>query len=269
MGDSISPSGDAPPPARVRSVREGAAGGAGLDQSLIYLAQLAAASLPIRTMLTKVAEYAVLAIPGAEGGGLTLIAEDGAETLVYTTQFVSDVDAIQYGLRQGPCLTAASEGLTVLSNSLGEDERWPQFGPQVVGLGVHSALSLPLIRPDRLVGTLNIYARQRNAFSSRSADLGQQFAVPAAIAVRDSHVLHYVREAATRLETALATRAVIDQAIGILIDSAGVSSKEAERRLRAASQATQRVLRDVAQDVLAEVERRNQQAASDEPESPA
>jgi GAF domain-containing protein len=266
MGDSISSSGDTRPPDRVRSTREDADASADLDQSLRYLAQLSVATLPIRAMLTKVAECAVLAIPGAEGGGLTLIADDGAETLVYTAQFVSEVDEIQYGMRQGPCLTAASEGSTVLSNSLGEDERWPQFGPQVVGLGVHSALSLPLIRPGRVVGTLNIYARQRNAFSSRSAELGQQFAVPAAIAVRDSHVLHHVRETATRLETALATRAVIDQAIGILIDSAGVSSKEAERRLRAASQATQRVLRDVAQDVLAEVERRNRLAASDEPD---
>ena len=59
--------------------------------------------------------------------------------------FVVQVDAIQYGINEGPCITAAAEGRTMRSGSLSADRQWPRFGPRVGRLGVHSALSLPLV----------------------------------------------------------------------------------------------------------------------------
>ena len=69
--------------------------------------------------MTRVATYAVQAIPGADGAGLTLLEENRADTIVATAPFVSEIDDIQYGMRQGPCITAAREGRTVISGSLG------------------------------------------------------------------------------------------------------------------------------------------------------
>lgn len=223
-----------------------------LAGSLRELSKLATKELPLREMLTRVAEYAVHAIPGAEGAGLTLIAEDRSETLVSSTQLVSDVDAIQYGIRQGPCITAAGEAKTVLSHSLGEDARWPAFGAQVTRLGVHSALSLPLIAPERVVGAMNIYARRKDAFDQRSANLGQLFAVPAAIAVQNAQVLAQARALAQQLQTALDTRATIDRAVGFLIGRDKISSAEAESRLRARSQQRDVSILEVAAMTLAE-----------------
>ena len=60
---------------------------------------------------------------------------------------VSEIDDIQYGIGQGPCITAAREGQTVMSGSLGSDPRWRKFGSTVARLGVHSVLSLPLVHP--------------------------------------------------------------------------------------------------------------------------
>jgi GAF domain-containing protein len=255
VGGDNSAGRDGSGPGRDRLAAESSRESADLVASLHALSVLANAELPLEPMLTKVAEYAVQAIPGAEGAGLTLIAEDMSETLVATTPFVSQVDAIQYKIRQGPCLSSASDGVTVLSRSLGEDRRWPEFARQVVALGVHSALSLPLLSPERVVGTMNIYARRRDAFDTRSAALGETYAIPAAIAVQNSQVLTRARQLTTQLEKALATRAVIDRAIGVLIGRDGLSTEDAEHRLRATSRAEGVTMRQGAEAVLRRVQR--------------
>jgi hypothetical protein len=88
-----------------------------LASSLRGLSVLSAGRLPLTEMLTRVARYAVQAIPGADGAGLTLIEEHRADTIVTTAEFVAEVDAVQYGLGEGPCITAARDGVTVISGS--------------------------------------------------------------------------------------------------------------------------------------------------------
>ena len=56
-------------------------------------------------------------------------------------------------------------------------------------LGVHRAMSLPLIAPDGVVGAMNVYAHGKYTFDDRAAELGEIFATPAAIAVQNAHVL--------------------------------------------------------------------------------
>lgn len=97
--------------------------------------------------LVRVAELAVQAIPGAQGAGLTLLEADRPQTVVATAGFVRQVDDVQYSLGEGPCVSAAATGRTVTSGNLGGEPQWPHFGPRVGRLGVHSALSLPLLLP--------------------------------------------------------------------------------------------------------------------------
>ena len=152
-----------------------------LRESLAGLSQLASNRLPLEAMLTQVATYAVQAIPGADGAGLTLLEHNRADTIVATSPFVTEIDDIQYELGQGPCISAAREGRTVLSGSLGGDPRWPRFGGRTARLGVHSVVSLPLVTPDGVVGAMNVYAHDKNAFDERAAELGQIFAAPGRI----------------------------------------------------------------------------------------
>jgi hypothetical protein len=116
-----------------------------LRESLLALFRLASDRLPLEDLLTQVATYAVQAIPGADGAGLTLLEQDRPETIVATAPLATEIDDIQYGMDQGPCISAARDGQTVLSGSLGGDSRWPRFGGRVARLGVHSVVSLPLI----------------------------------------------------------------------------------------------------------------------------
>ena len=83
---------------------------ADLRDSLASLSRLASGNLELESLLTRVATYAVQAIPGADGAGLTLLEEDRADTVVATAPFVSEIDDIQYGIGQGPCISAAGRG---------------------------------------------------------------------------------------------------------------------------------------------------------------
>jgi GAF domain-containing protein len=227
-----------------------------LRQSLTALSRLATGQLELKEVLTRVAEFAVKAIPGADGAGLTLLEERRGDTIVATAAFVREVDAIQYGIGEGPCITAAAEGRTVRSGSLGGDRTWPRFGPRVGRLGVHSVLSLPLLTPDGVVGAMNVYAHPKDAFDDRAALIGELFAVPAAIAVQNAQVLAQTKYLAAQLQAALTNRAVIDQALGIVMSRAGCTAEEAFDRLRTLSQTGNQKLIVVAHSIVDEAVRR-------------
>jgi GAF domain-containing protein len=240
-----------------------------LRESLASLARLASDRLTLEAMLTQVATYAVQAIPGADGAGLTLLERDRADTIVATAPFVTEVDDIQYAMDQGPCISAAREGHTVLSGSLGADSRWPRFGGRVARLGVHSVVSLPLITPDGVVGAMNVYAHDKNAFDDRAAELGQIFAAPAGIAVHNAHVLAQTQRLADQLQSALELRGAIDRAVGILMSRSGSTEHEALERLRTLSQHEHRKLGEVARQIVDEAVARARALRSRQSQEPS
>jgi GAF domain-containing protein len=206
-------------------------------------------------LLEHVAAFALRAIPGADGAGLTLLEEGRPDVRVGTADFVREVDDIQYGLGQGPCITAAAEGRTQMSGSLRKERSWPRFGPRVAMLGVRSVLSLPLLGPSGVLGAINVYARAEDAFDDHAVELGELFAVPAAISVLNAQLLAQTKRAATQLHAALKSRAAIDQAMGIIMSRAGCTADEAFQKLVTRSQSENRKLFAVAQQMLDEAVR--------------
>ena len=169
------------------------------------------------------------AIPGVDGAGVTLIDTSGAtpsvKTWAVTAEFVEEIDKLQYiDLQEGPCITCMQSRRPTVSGSLGSDRRWPHFGGGVARMGVHSALALPMMVGDQLIGAINTYARSRDAFGEHAVELGSQFAGPAAVSVYNAQLLDRAQERTKQLQHALGTRAVIDQAIGIIRARSGVGA---------------------------------------------
>jgi GAF domain-containing protein len=230
-----------------------------LEHSLAILSTLSAGHMHLREMLTRVAELVVDAVPAADGAGLTLLERGHGDTIVASAPFVAEVDAIQYGIGEGPCITAAADGRTIRSGSLATTPEWPVFGPQVAHLGVNSALSLPLITPHGVIGAMNVYAHPPNAFDDRAARLGELFAVPAAMAVQNAQILAQARQLAQQLQAELANRSVIDQAVGILMSRSGSTAEEAVDLLDLTAGREQLPLGNVAQRLVDTAVRRAQE----------
>jgi GAF domain-containing protein len=235
----------------------------GLEASLAGLSGLLTGPRPVQETLVRIAEFAVRAIPGAEGAGLTMLEDDRPQTVVASAEFVQAVDEVQYGLGEGPCLLAVETRSTQTSGSLGGDARWPRFGPRIGRMGVHSAVSLPLLLPDRVVGALNVYAHGKDAFGSEAVRIGEMFARPAAVSVHNAQILAQSQRLAEQLGAALVSRAVIDQALGVIMSRTGATPKEAFERLRAMSQSQHAKVAEVSRALLDEAVRgaRARQAA--------
>jgi GAF domain-containing protein len=207
-----------------------------LYAGLLGLAGIVVDDLTVDELLTQVAEFAVYAIPGADGAGVTLTHPSEARLRIrvwaVTAQFVREIDTLQYEIHnEGPCLTVIRTGRPCVSGSIGEDIRWPRFGPPVARLGVKSALSVPLMLGERVIGAINAYAYGLDTFPEYAMAMGVKFAGPAAVSVHNARLLMEARHRAEQLQRALGSRSVIDQAIGIVRGRAGTSAEEAFGRL--------------------------------------
>ncbi|MGX7677944.1 ANTAR domain-containing protein [Jatrophihabitans sp. DSM 45814] len=235
---------------------------ADLRAGLENLASMVAGAATLEQLLDQVAISAVHVIPGADGVGISLLrldrGDNRVQALATSHSFVAQVDAIQYELvDEGPCITAAAEGTPIRTGNVTADPRWPRFGPRVGRLGVHSVLSLPMLMPDgTVVGAVNSYSRSRDTFDDHSITVGRLFAAPAALAVHNAQVLAQAQGRAVQLQAALGSRAIIDQAIGILRSRSGATADEAFTRLRDISQTENVKLTVVAERIVDESVRR-------------
>jgi GAF domain-containing protein len=225
------------------------------------VAGLIAGARGVIDLLGDVAEFAAKAIPGVDGVGVALVEPRDRtpriQTWAATAVFVHDIDKVQYEeLGEGPCITCMELQRPCVSGSLGSDGRWPHFGGRVARMAVHSALSLPLMVGDQVIGAINTYARSRDAFGEHAVQLGSQFAGPAAVSVYNAQLLAGAQERTKTLQRALDSRAVIDQAIGIIRSRAGVSAEVAFDRLTRMSQTENIKLHLVAEQMVEEAVRR-------------
>lgn len=227
-----------------------------LRESLAALSRLSMGHEGLSSMLVHVADFAVRAIPGADGVGVMVVSGERPDTVVASADFVRSVDSVQYGLGEGPCITAAAEATTVVSGSLGTDPRWPRFGSRARRFDVHSVLSLPLMTSGWVVCALNVYAYEPDMFDHRAMTLRELYALPAAISVQNAQKLDHARRVTGQLETALTSRAMIDRAVGIVMSRSGCTPEEGFDTLRSISQRENRKLSAVAEQIIDDAVRR-------------
>jgi GAF domain-containing protein len=216
---------------------------AALDQ----LGSLDLSEHSLHSMLQNVADLTTQVMPGEVEASVSLLVADKATTLVYTGQLALDLDERQYERGYGPCLHAASTGEQVEISDTRTETRWAGYMRAAAERGCRSSLSLPLGSPERLAAGLNIYAREPAAFDEEARRSAERFARFAGVAVANMHAFQNARELADNLQRALESRAVIDQAKGILMERHKLTADQAFTLLAQASMGTNRKLRDVAE----------------------
>jgi GAF domain-containing protein len=223
--------------------------------AIVRLAEIHTADQPLEATLTQVAELAATVVPHAQSAGLEVLSGKHP-TIAASSGLAQAVDDVQFAVGEGPSITAVLEHRTVRSGSLGGEPTWPRFGPRVGRLGVQSALSVPLELADRVMGTVSLYARDKDAFDDDAVENGEQFARTAAIAVHNARVLEETRHLAAQLQAALDGRPAIDRAVGILMSRSGGTPEEAFERLRTLSQQAGRRIADLSAEITTDLTHR-------------
>ncbi|WP_410790442.1 GAF and ANTAR domain-containing protein [Kribbella sp. C-35] len=205
----------------------------------------------LEDLLVKLAGMAAKVVQPQASCGMTARYDGQPHTIVTSDSRAALIDEQQYSLGEGPCLDALENGEVVDVADQASEYRWRRYRDSALELGVTASLSFPLVVDDQIIGALNLYGYdQPNSFSEadreRAAAVADQAATTLAFAARAVQHLHLSEQ----LERALASRSVIDQALGLLMGQQKCDARTAFELLRRHSQNTNRKLRDVAADLI-------------------
>jgi GAF domain-containing protein len=213
--------------------------------SLAAAARILVAQRSFEETLDAIAETARQSLPGFEHVGIALVSRSGeVETKAATDPLVLELDRAQYDVDEGPCLSALREAPVVVVPDVRHEQRWPRYLPSALKAGLRSQMAVRLfLEQEGTLGGINLYSTSRDAIDPGVEDLAASFASHAAIA------LHQARELAN-LHEALATRKLIGQAIGIVMERYQMNEDRAFAFLVRASSHSNVKLRDIAHELV-------------------
>jgi GAF domain-containing protein len=197
-------------------------------------------------VLRTVADLAKRTVPGVDEASVTLVRDRHAHTAAHTGDLALTLDEWQYREGGGPCLDAAASSSMVSLADFAEERRWPRYISHALRTRVRSSLSVGLPVHEQVSGALNLYALRPAAFDDDAVVLAQTFAGYAAVALANAHLYDVSATLAQHLQAAMESRAVIEQAKGIVMADRRCTADEAFAILSKLSQDSNRKLREVA-----------------------
>jgi GAF domain-containing protein len=202
--------------------------------------------------LNTAVQAAKLALPGVDHVGISVSYRDGrVETVAATDQLVWDLDQLQYELREGPCMEAIWEsGVVEVDNLASHESRWPRFVPRAVDLGLRAQMGLRLYVDEQTLGGLNLYSTSSDTIEAGTCEAAELFAAHMALEMG-----HVRRE--ENLNSAVETRKLIGQAIGLVMERFQLDENRAFQYLARVSQHSNIKLRDVAAEMVQQTNENN------------
>ena len=205
----------------------------------------------VADVLRKIVAASSALVPDADLVSITMRTASGEYTTpLHTDVLAEQLDHLQYTHDEGPCVEATrtpGPGIVDVTD-LKATPRWTRWAPAAAALGIRSVLAIGLApegRSSRL-GALNFYAFHPHKLRGLNRDMVVLLASHATVALAATHAVTAAELELAQLRTALATRDVIGQAKGILMQRRGMSSDEAFETLRRASQHLNIKLADIA-----------------------
>jgi len=184
-------------------------------------------------------------VPGAQYAGISLITRKGAiETPAYTHRYAVVLDDIQRRHQEGPCLAAACGHHIIRVDDLSVEQRWPRYQPAAIAATpVRSILSLQLFADPQHMGALTLYAEPTHVFDDDSVELGLIFATHTAL------TWNLLRRD-EQFKSALASRDIIGQAKGMIMERFNIDAVQAFELLKRLSQNSNAPVAEIARRLV-------------------
>ncbi|HEY7429368.1 MAG TPA: GAF and ANTAR domain-containing protein [Streptosporangiaceae bacterium] len=251
----LSPSPTGPPPDDSGQLGQPPAPEDAVDliASIAELQRLLVATEGVEDFLQGLASLAAGLLSEGLSCGVAVEADGKPVTAACSDEVASQIDEVQYLLGEGPCLTALRDQKVVSVEDTAETADWPGFAPQAAAYGIRSCLSVPLRSKQRVMGALNLYSPVPGAFREPEVQRAEEFAGHASAALAVATRLAAYTSLVEQLRASLVSRAVIDQALGVIMGQKRCTQAEAFDVLRTASQQRNIKLRELAREIVTEV----------------
>jgi GAF domain-containing protein len=205
----------------------------------------------VEQFLHELAALSTKMVPGGLSCGMSLRQRGGPSTTTACSDpLASAANEVQYQTGDGPCLYAMRHARPVLVDDMAAHDQWLRFCRQVAALGIRSCYALPLFAEDEPVGALVLYSRQPSAFDADVTRRAAVFARHASGALTLSLRMASCADLNDQLKSSIASRSLIDQAVGVIMATEHCPQDRAFALLRGVSQNTNVKLRDLAADIV-------------------
>lgn len=196
-------------------------------------------------VVAELVEHAAAELPGADYANITVTASQfDIDTPAATHPWAVRIDDIQRRAQEGPCLSSAWHHRVVHVEDLSRETRWPTFCAEALAsTPVRSIMGFQLFLTGKSMGALNVFAEQAHAFDDRTRQLGSLVAAHSVL----------VWDAARResqFQEALASRDIIGQAKGMIMERYSMDADQAFEMLRQLSHDSNVPLAEVAAKVV-------------------
>ncbi|WP_372698181.1 GAF and ANTAR domain-containing protein [Arthrobacter sp. JSM 101049] len=185
--------------------------------------------------------------------GVTLLRERRAATAASSSPEAQRMDEVQYKYDEGPCLSAARDGVEFHAPDLAVETRWPEYLQEIQDAGIRSIMAVPMDLAGEALGALNFYAEAVHSFDDSTRAQALAYAAQAADSIRLAVRIAQQMDTLEDLKAAMASRTVIDVAVGVVMAQNRCSQNQAFAILQRASSTRNLKLRDVAAKVVGSI----------------
>jgi GAF domain-containing protein len=223
---------------------------ADVSASFVELQSLLAETSTFSGFLADLAGLAARGFSEKVSTSITLVRDGRPHTAASSDELAAMADELQYRQETGPCLAAFRSGTDVIVDDLKGEARFADYPRQAVALGLRSLVALPLTSSGDPVGAFNLYSGDPAVFTDGNLVRARMLGAAAAGAVEIARRLAEQTQLNVDLKAAMASRRIIDQALGITMARENCDADTAFGMLRRRSQTEHRKLREIAIDVV-------------------
>jgi GAF domain-containing protein len=161
--------------------------------------------------------------------GVMLVAPEGdLRCVASSSETMRIIELFELQAREGPCLDSFRLKERIIAETPEILKlRWPSFGSRAIRAGYKSAYAFPMRLRDEHIGSLNIFREQDGAMSSENLLAAQAFADMASITILNQRLTFEAQLLNQQLTTALTSRAILEQAKGVLVGRRGLKIEDA------------------------------------------
>jgi hypothetical protein len=198
----------------------------------------------VDAVLSEVVAGAVRSVPHARHAGITLAREGAVGTAAATGPYPVLLDEVQQRHAEGPCLSAAWHQHVIRIDNMALETRWPAYTVEALErTPIRSVASFQLFTERPRIGALNLYAEHPDAFDDESVELGLIYATYTTLA------WNLVRRE-SQFRSALASRDIIGQAKGMIMERFAIDAAQAFEMLTRLSQTGNLPLAELARKLV-------------------